>query len=452
MNYEETMNYIKSVAKFGSNLGLQRTEKILELLGNPHKKIKSIHIAGTNGKGSTTAMITQILVEAGYKVGMYTSPYIEEFEERIQINGSNISKEELSCVVTKVAQAVEKVIALGYDNPTEFEIITCAMFLYFYEKKVDFAVVEVGLGGRLDSTNVITPLVSVITSISYDHMNILGNSLEEIASEKAGIIKQGVPLILYPQLEEVKEVIKKICIDREAKIINVDENCVSFLGAYEESYSDNCAGDIGTIVNKGITEIYYQKLKINIGKEEYDIQLSLLGKHQLINCATVIYTIEELINQGVKIHKDSILKALKEVQWKGRLEVMRSNPLVVIDGAHNIDGIKRLAESVKLYFKYNKIILILGILADKQVYEMVNTIVNMAHRVITVTPHSERAQIAEELKNIIDEYDIPCEAVEDYETAYKKALQYCSKDDLLLLSGSLYMIGDMRKIISSTIQ
>lgn len=446
MNYEETMKYIKGVAKFGSNLGLERTEKILEILGDPHKKIKSIHIAGTNGKGSTTAMIAQILIEAGYKVGMYTSPYIEEFEERIQINGTNISKEELSNVVTKVSEAVREVIALGYDNPTEFEIITCAMFLFFYEQQVDFAVVEVGLGGRLDSTNVIIPLVSVITSISYDHMNILGNSLEEIALEKAGIIKNGVPLILYPQEKCVQQVMERVCKEKQVKMIKVDEESVKFLGAYEDenlkNFNENNLGD-----NENIKIKYHQKLNVSTEIEAYDIQLSLLGKHQLLNCATVIYTIEELITQGIKINKNSILKALKEVKWKGRLEVMANNPLVVIDGAHNIDGIKRLAESVKVYFKYNKIILILGILADKQVYDMVKTMVNLADRIITVTPHSDRAQIAEELKNVIDEHDIPCEAIDNYEEAYEKALSYCHKDDLLLLSGSLYMIGDMRKII-----
>lgn len=189
MDYKEAREYIQSKAKFGSNLGLERTEKLLELLGNPHKRLRCIHIAGTNGKGSTTAMISAVLKESGYKVGMYTSPYIEEFEERIQINGHNITKEDLGYIITKVANIVEKVENMGYGNPTEFEIITVAMFYYFCLKEVDFAVIEVGLGGRLDSTNVLEPILSIITSISYDHMNILGETLEEITYEKAGIIK-----------------------------------------------------------------------------------------------------------------------------------------------------------------------------------------------------------------------------------------------------------------------
>ncbi len=176
MNYDESIAYIKNTAKFGSKLGLDRTEKILEFLGNPHKKLKCIHIAGTNGKGSTTAMVAKILIEAGYKVGVYISPFIEEFEERMQINNMNIPKDDLSDIVTEVSKAVEKVVELGYSNPTEFEIITCAGFLYFYKNNVDFAVVEVGIGGRLDSTNVIEPILSVITSISLDHTQILGKN------------------------------------------------------------------------------------------------------------------------------------------------------------------------------------------------------------------------------------------------------------------------------------
>ena len=205
MKYQEAIKYITEVGNFGSNYGLERTYKLLEFLDNPHGKLKIIHVAGTNGKGSTTAMITSMLKEAGYKVGMYTSPFLEEFEERIQINGNNIPKEKLAQLMTKIKYAVDKVIEEGYNHPTEFEIITALMFLYFATEKVDFAVVEVGLGGRLDSTNVITPILSVITSISFDHTNILGNTLEEIAREKAGIIKAGIPTLIYPQEEIVEK-------------------------------------------------------------------------------------------------------------------------------------------------------------------------------------------------------------------------------------------------------
>lgn len=425
MNYGETMNYINSSIKFGSNYGLTRTEKILELLGNPHKMIRCIHVAGTNGKGSTTAMISKILINAGYKVGMYTSPYLEEFEERIQINGVNIPKSKLSEVITRVSIAVEQVISLGYDHPTEFEIITCAAFLYFFIEKIEVAVIEVGLGGRLDSTNVIIPIISVVTSISYDHMQILGDTLQEIAFEKAGIIKKGVPVVLYPQEEESLKVFEKVCSDKRAKLIKVEKDCVEFIGLYG----------------------FKQRIRIETSKELYDIELSLLGEHQKLNCATAIYVIEELQRMKFNITKDNIKDALKNIKWPGRLEILNTKPLIVIDGAHNIDGIKNLKASIEKYFKYGKMILILGILADKQVIEMVKTIAPLAEKVITVTPHSDRAQLCYDLKKVVKQVVPDCVAIEDYESAFKKGISYCSEDDILLISGSLYMVGDMRKII-----
>lgn len=434
MNYSEAMQYIEETARFSIKLGLSRTEKILELLGNPHKKLKCVHIAGTNGKGSTTSMIASILKEAGYKVGMYTSPFIEEFEERIQINGVNIDKDELAEAITKVSKVIEQVIELGYDNPTQFEIITCAGLLYFYEKKVDFAVIEVGLGGRLDSTNVITPILSVITSISYDHIDILGDTLSKIALEKAGIIKENVPVVLYPQEREVEEIIEKVCLDKNCKLINVKKDYVEFLGCTE-------------IEKDGAYRIL-QNITVQGQSDVYNISLSLLGKHQLLNCTVAIYVVEALKQQGITIEKMHIIKALSKVKWMGRFEIMKTNPTVVIDGAHNIDGILKLKENVESYIKYDGLILILGILADKQVKNIVKTLAPMAKKVICVTPHSYRAELADKLKLEIEKYNIQCEAVEDYSEAYKLGLKYCSKNDLLLISGSLYMIGDMRKIVN----
>lgn len=372
MNYKDTLQYINNIAKFGVNLGLERTEKILELLGNPHKKIKAVHVAGTNGKGSITVMISRVLMEAGFKVGMYTSPYLEEFEERIQINGKNISHDDLSRVVTKVSEVVDKVLQLGYDNPTEFEVITCAMLYYFWEKKVEIAVIEVGLGGRFDSTNVMVPfakeygggvMASVIASISYDHMNILGDTLEKIAYEKAGIIKKGIPVILYPQTESVEKVIEKVCEEKGSELLKVPVNSSNFIGENK--------------IDSGSRE-YVQQVKIATKKSNYDIKLSLLGKHQLLNCAAALFTIEQLSKYNILVDKSSILRALNSVTWKGRLEVMGRNPLVVVDGAHNIQGISMLKENIRRYFQYNDMILILGILADKEVEKIVKTIVPLA--------------------------------------------------------------------------
>lgn len=429
MTYEETMNYIHSTLRFGSVLGLSRIEKLLEFLDNPHKKLKCIHIAGTNGKGSTTAMISEILINAGYKVGMYTSPFIEEFEERIQINRVNIPKEKLCNIIEKVKEAAEKVQNENLEYPTEFEIITCAAFLYFYMEKIDYAVIEVGLGGRFDATNVINPILTVITSISYDHMSILGDTLSKIAYEKAGIIKEGVPLILYPQIKEAEGIINDVAKNKNAEVINVNENSAKYIGNEIEGSK------------------YLQHIAINTLKNKYDIRLSLLGTHQLLNCAAAVYAAEKLKDIGFEIEKENIVNALSNVKWKGRLEILSANPLVIIDGAHNIDGITKLNESIHTYFKYNRVILIIGILADKQVENMVRVIANDAYKVIAVAPNNDRAETAEDLCSIVKKCNINSEWEKEYDKAYDKAVSYYEKGDLILVCGSLYMIGDMRKVI-----
>lgn len=427
MRYEEAMKYITEVGNFGSNYGLERTHKLLEYLGNPEKDLKLIHIAGTNGKGSTTSMITEILMGAGYKVGMYTSPFIEEFEERIQINRRNIPKETLANLIDEVKVAVERVIEEGYNHPTEFEIITVLMLLYFKKEKIDFGVIEVGLGGRLDSTNVIIPILQVITSISFDHTNLLGNTLEEIAGEKAGIIKKNIPTVIYPQEEDALKVIKNKCAAMESDLYTADKDNMKFVKVVNEDKP-------------------YQLLKY---KEEFNIFLPLLGEHQILNLSVAMKVIEVLNNRKiVNITTESIIKSIKNVTWKGRLEVLSNNPYVVIDGAHNIQGIKTLSRNIKKYFKYENLHLILGILADKDVEEMIKIITPIAKQVYAVTPNSIRAELADDLKNEIVKYNANCRAFDEYEEAYLEALKNAKENDIILASGSLYMIGDMRKIIN----
>lgn len=429
MTYKEAMHYISSVGRFGSNYGLERTFRLLELLGSPHEKIKFIHVAGTNGKGSTTAMVTKILRGLGYKIGMYTSPYLEEFEERIQINGENINKDTLVNLLEEVKVAINKVIAEGYEHPTEFEIITALMFLYFYNERVDYGVIEVGLGGRLDSTNVLTPKVSVITSISLDHTNILGNNLRDIANEKAGIIKYGVPVILYPQEKEVEEVIVTRAKENNSKVYFIKK-------------------EAGKLININYEDLY-QNVEIESYKNKYTIKLPLLGEHQILNLQVALNAIEVLCElEKIKFDKKLVEKSLEDVKWIGRLEVLGKKPTIVIDGAHNIDGIKSLRKNVEKYFKYNKIYLLLGILADKQVKEMIEEIAPLAEKVYALKPHSERAELSEDLKNEILKYNSNTIALESYEEAFLLVLKEASAEDLILISGSLYMIGDMRKIIT----
>ena len=426
MKYEEAMKYITEVGNFGSNYGLERTYKLLEHLGNPERDLKLIHIAGTNGKGSTTSMITEILMGEGYKVGMYTSPFIEEFEERIQINRNNIPKESLAILMDEIKVAVDKVREAGYSHPTEFEIITVLMLLYFKKENIDFGVIEVGLGGTLDSTNVIKPIIQVITSISFDHTNLLGNTLEKIAREKAGIIKRGIPTVIYPQQEEVLKVIKNKCFEMDSELYIANNENLKFKN----------------IVN---LDKPYQLLKYN---NEIDILLPLLGEHQIINLSVAMQAIEVLNNKNIiDISIANIVKSIKNVSWKGRLEVLSNNPYVVIDGAHNIQGIKTLSRNIKKYFKYENLYLILGILADKDVEEMIKIITPMAKKIYSVTPNSIRGELAESLKDEVSKFNKNCKAFDKYEEAYLEALNDASEKDLILASGSLYMIGDMRKII-----
>lgn len=428
MKYDEAINYIKKIGNFGSNYGLERTERILEIIGNPHKSLKVIHVAGTNGKGSTTSTITSLMMAEGFKVGMYTSPFLEEFEERIQINRVNISREDLSKYLEKIKVAVDKVIEEGYNHPTEFEIITCLMFKYFSENNVDYAVVEVGLGGRLDSTNVVSPKISVLASISLDHTNLLGNTIEEIAREKCGIIKEGVPVISFPQNDRAKKVIEEIANEKKSEVTFIKNSDTEFLGVEEE----------GKI---------YQKI---LYKNRYEVLYGLLGEHQILNGLLALETVLKL-SEIEDFNLNHIEEGFKNVSWNGRLEVMFKEPLIVIDGAHNIEGIEMLSKNIKKYFKYKKLHLLIGILADKDVKHMLQEIVPLSDDVIALTPNSYRAELAEDLKNEILPMNKNVKSFESYEEGFKQALLNAEDGDLILATGSLYMIGELRGIINKII-
>ncbi|MCF0148849.1 MAG: bifunctional folylpolyglutamate synthase/dihydrofolate synthase [Clostridium sp.] len=425
----DTLKYLEELRVLGSNYGLERTERLLELLGNPHKSLKLIHIAGTNGKGSTSAILGKILIEHGYKIGYFNSPYLYEIEETIRINEENIKEEEFINLINEIKPFVNQVVKEGFNHPTEFEVLTCIMFLYLYRQKVDFGVIEVGLGGRLDSTNVLTPILSVITSISLDHMNILGNTIEEIAREKSGIIKKGVPVITCNQKNKAIEAITEKALKESSNLIIINPNNYKLLE-----------------INKN--ETINQRVLVNINGKEEVINLSLLGEHQIINLSLAIEAVKELdaLNY-INLDINKLKTATESVKWKGRLEVLNINPYIVVDGAHNVDGIKYLRNNIEKYFKYNDLYLILGILADKEVEKMLHIIAPMAKEIYTVTSNSIRATSSEDLKNEVLKYNKNTIAFEDYEEAANYAINKAKKEDLVLASGSLYMIGKMRKII-----
>ena len=436
MTYEQALEYIHRPYSTDVEYKMDRIYKILELLNNPQDKIKCIHIVGTNGKGSVSAMTAKILEMSGYKTGLYISPHLIEFEERIRINSKFIEKSDISRIMKKISVIVDSLIAQGYGEPTEFELITCLAYYYFCEQDVDFAVIEVGLGGLTDSTNVITPILSVITSISYDHMAVLGNEIGLIARQKAGIIKKDVPVVVYNQSVEAINVIKKVCSEKNSPLILANSQI--------HEYTDEEVKDIfSTDLMKNSPKQYFN---IKTKKDSYDIALNLLGIHQMKNTDVVINIVEVLQSQGVEIQKSSILSALKNVTWIGRMEIVKNNPIIMLDGAHNIDAIKQLAQSVKKYFSYKKLILITGILKDKQIDEMSEVLAKLSDKIIAVEVDSVRRTSKDALIENLKKYSKDVEGSDDYKDALDKAISYADEDDMILICGSLYLIGDFKKI------
>lgn len=428
MDIKEAMDFITGTQKFGQNLGLARMECMLAKLGNPEKELRAIHIAGTNGKGSCAAIISEVLMRHGFSVGLYTSPYIEQFNERIQIDRKNIPEADLAHYTALVRDAVTACVAEGLEHPTEFEIITTIMFLYFRDKAPDYCVIEVGLGGDLDSTNVITPVLSVITSISFDHMNVLGNTLTEIARAKAGIIKPGVPVVAYPQPFEAETVLVETARAMGSELSFADANQVSFLGFDEEA---------------GLQSLRYQT-----GAWDFTASLRLLGVHQQVNSLLAITALQKLGQvQGIELSVPAIAEALASVRWMGRFEILNRQPLVIIDGAHNVDGIRQLKRSLEFYYPQRPYVLILGILADKDIHQMADLIAREATAVVCVTPHSDRASLAGDLYQYIKSFNDQASYEEDYRHALESALAKCPPDGYVIASGSLYMVGDMRGVM-----
>ncbi|MFZ5986488.1 MAG: bifunctional folylpolyglutamate synthase/dihydrofolate synthase [Bacillota bacterium] len=422
MQYGEAINYIHATLKFGVKLGLDNIKSLLDLMGNPHQKLKYVHVAGTNGKGSTVAFISSILISAGYKVGVYTSPYIERFTERIKINKSEISEEDLARITSFVKEKVEIMIKEGKNHPTEFEIVTAIAFQYFYEMGCDIVVLEVGLGGRFDSTNVIDkPLVAVITTISYDHMDKLGDTLAKIAFEKAGIIKEATDVVIYPQSEEAEKVFGDACTERRALLHKV---CFEKIEVRNYSIDGQ--------------EFDYDRME--------SIRISLLGEHQIKNAVVAIETAKILAIKGYKITEDIIRRGLGTARWPGRLEVLRKEPVFLIDGAHNQEGSQTLANVLKTYFPDKKILFILGVLKDKDYRSIIEACAPIASQFITITPKSDRALPAKDLAEIVECYCNNLLISDTIEDAVRTSLELSPKDGVICAFGSLYYIGEVRRI------
>ena len=433
MDYRQALNYIENTGKFGSRLGLENVSRLLDILGNPHRDLRIIHVAGTNGKGSTCSFINSMLIYQGYNVGLYTSPYLEEFNERIKINNVNISDEDLAQSVSRVSDAISQMIEEGCDHPTEFEIITACAFLYFRDRDVDFAVIEVGLGGRLDATNVCIPLVSAITSISMDHTEYLGDTLARIAFEKGGIIKNKRPVVLYQQSDEVESVISSICSERDSELFITENDKIEYISEGMSSQS----------VNLEVMGHFYS-----------GIEISLPGRHQARNLAVALSVLRllEISSDISQVDTEALYRSIRETRWPGRMEVIKTEPLTIIDGAHNPDGAAILSESVDRYLVGKKINLVFGMLRDKDILSVAKLLAVRADRIIITEPESPRAASSAEVHGIILDAlrgeDVPdITEIPDIEEAVRHGQSMAGDGEAVIYAGSLYMIGRVRSLL-----
>ncbi len=424
--YKEALNWMLNRTKFGIVPGLQRMEEMLLRLDQPHHHIKAIHVAGTNGKGSTISYLQSILLEAGYKVGAFTSPYIIDYREQIMFCGEMIGKEDFMLLVNKMIPIVEEVEKLPCGAPTEFEILTTMAFYYFGKvKEHDMILVEVGLGGLEDCTNVITPLISIITSIGQDHHQILGDTIEEITVQKAGIIKKGIPTITAELKEEALNIIQKMAIKNESTLFEYDTHFT-------------------TIDMKSID---YERFNYASQQNKFEqIEISMIGQHQIRNASCAIMAVEILIDTyGIQVTENELKSGLKKAYREGRLEKISTEPMILIDGAHNTEGIQSLVQTMNNHYNQHEITIVFSALKDKDVIEMVELLQDITKNIIMTTFDFPRAMSHEELIHTAQTLNV------DYEIDFKEAIETnvekIQKNGILLLTGSLYFISDVRKYL-----
>ena len=416
MHITEALEYIHTVSWMGTIPGLERISELLDRLGNPERELKFVHIAGTNGKGSTAAMLASVLTKAGYRTGLYTSPYILRFNERIQVDGEQISDEAV-CELTELVRPHAEAMA---DHPSEFEIVTAIGFEYFKRQRCDIVVCEVGMGGDWDATNVIQNTeCAVIVNIGLDHTQVLGDTVEEIARTKSGIVKPGRPCVLYRQQPSVEAVFDEVCMKKCAPLCRVDFDALTPI-------SDGLEGQ----------RFDWKDLK--------DLYLPLLGAHQLNNVCTVLTTLQVLKGRGWIISDDAIREGLAEVSWPGRFQLLRRDPMFIVDGGHNPQCLEALEHALKTYLPGKKLVFLNGCMADKDYGDMFRWLMPYAREFVTVTPQNPRALPAEELARYITENlnakATPCRTVAE---GVKTAIEKAGPDGVVCACGSLYMIGDI---------
>lgn len=428
MKYETAVERLQDLCKFGINLGLSRVEKLLEKLGSPHLKVKTVHVAGTNGKGSVTVMLASVLTACGYRTGAFTSPHLETYRERIKIDGEMISEEEFARKMEQVLSLAEEVAGETGESPTEFEVLTVLALSWFAECGVDAAVMEVGMGGRLDATNVIHPEVTVITRIGKDHSGYLGGTVREIAREKAGIIKEGVPVVTVSQHPQAMSVISKRAEEQNAVFYDTS-------GAVREVISSDGSGQ-------------YLNFETDDIKLE-NVRLNLLGEHQGENLLLALKTLYLLTESGFEINEKCLREGLAGLKWPGRLEYAEvEGKAVLLDGAHNALGVDALTRALEKSFSYDRLVLVIGILDDKDKKEMMSMLVPFADAVIITRPAGSRSFEWESLEKEAAGQKLEVILEESVAKALQTGLERTGPDDLLCVTGSLYLLGEARKILN----
>ena len=422
-----SLKHISELAK--AEFNLDRMFALMEQLGNPQNKYPIIHVAGTKGKGSVAALCASALQAAGYKTGLYTSPHLWDYVERIQINGEPISHEQLIELVEEVKPAVAKIPKL-----TTFEITTAIGLLAFAKNEVDAAVIEVGLGGRLDATNIVTPRVSVITSLSYDHMAVLGNTLAAIAGEKAGIIKEGIPVVSAPQTEEALQVLERVAKEKDGLFFLVGQH-VKF-----ERLTSSLEGQSLRVSSFALRHVEDTRFPLATQPEVLDLTIPLLGAHQVENAA-IAYT--ALQASGIPISDQSIRKGFAQVKWPARFELLRRDPPVVIDSAHNRDSARRLRETLDEYFPGVPVILIFCALEDKDISGMLEELKPRLERVVATRADHPRAPSAEWMAEQVEKAGIPVERATPVSSALERALELAGENKLVLSAGSVAFAGEV---------
>lgn len=424
MKYEKVLEYMDSLSSYGISPGLESIRRLCDRLGNPEQELKFIHIAGTNGKGSTLSFVSTILKCAGYKVGRYISPVISDYRERIQVNGRPITKKALCTLTEPVKEACDAMKEAGHEHPTPFEVETALAFLYFKEQGCDIVVLEAGMGGRLDATNIIeNTLVSVFAPVSMDHMQYLGKDLVSIATQKAGIMKPGCQVVTAMQKEEVCQVLRK-----QAAKINAPVTVAE------------------------MTEL--KKIRYGLEKQRFDygmlknLEITLAGNYQISNALLAIKTVEALEKQDFIVSEKALRKGLLETKWPGRFMVVGKKPYFIVDGAHNADAAKKLAQTIEFYFTNRRIIFIMGILRDKEYEKIIGQTHKYADQIITVTtPGNTRAMSAYELATEVAKVHRDVTAVDSLEEAVEISYLLAGKEDVILAFGSLSFMGRLLDIL-----